>query len=106
FQAEDGIRGFHVTGVQTCALPISWSMTRPARPSSRSRFLRPRSMSTEDERFVGRVRSFIRRGGTACTFASALERDEVNRWAWSKIGRASCRERGKVALYDVIDVEI
>src|SRR5690606_40309815 len=28
FQAEDGIRDFHVTGVQTCALPIcatSWS---------------------------------------------------------------------------------
>src|SRR5690606_39415990 len=24
FQAEDGIRVFHVTGVQTCALPISW----------------------------------------------------------------------------------
>src|SRR5207302_7490682 len=23
FQAEDGIRVFHVTGVQTCALPIS-----------------------------------------------------------------------------------
>src|SRR5690606_40838079 len=23
FQAEDGIRCFHVTGVQTCALPIS-----------------------------------------------------------------------------------
>src|SRR5690606_40320587 len=22
FQAEDGIRAFHVTGVQTCALPI------------------------------------------------------------------------------------
>src|SRR5690606_10984429 len=30
FQAEDGIRDFHVTGVQTCALPIS--MTRS--PSS------------------------------------------------------------------------
>src|SRR5690606_40493639 len=27
FQAEDGIRDFHVTGVQTCALPIS--RTRP-----------------------------------------------------------------------------
>src|SRR5207302_6410054 len=25
FQAEDGIRDFHVTGVQTCALPI-WSV--------------------------------------------------------------------------------
>src|SRR5690625_7898590 len=24
FQAEDGIRGGHVTGVQTCALPISY----------------------------------------------------------------------------------
>src|SRR5207302_4072126 len=33
FQAEDGIRDFHVTGVQTCALPISWRSrsTRPAR---------------------------------------------------------------------------
>src|SRR5690606_41057552 len=28
-QAEDGIRDFHVTGVQTCALPISG----PPRPS-------------------------------------------------------------------------
>src|SRR5690606_40661562 len=27
FQAEDGIRAFHVTGVQTCALPICWSGT-------------------------------------------------------------------------------
>src|SRR5690606_39931832 len=27
FQAEDGIRDFHVTGVQTCALPI---LARPA----------------------------------------------------------------------------
>src|SRR5690606_40859590 len=50
FQAEDGIRDFHVTGVQTCALPISgwrwpgpwwkptaadWSWARRARRSSR-----------------------------------------------------------------------
>src|SRR5215813_4847216 len=26
FQAEDGIRDADVTGVQTCALPISWGM--------------------------------------------------------------------------------
>src|SRR5690606_39307364 len=31
FQAEDGIRDFHVTGVQTCALPIS---TAPAAPTA------------------------------------------------------------------------
>src|SRR5690606_41463001 len=40
FQAEDGIRDFHVTGVQTCALPISASPARPcsacSRPASRS----------------------------------------------------------------------
>src|SRR5690606_40104733 len=27
FQAEDGIRDFHVTGVQTCALPILFDIT-------------------------------------------------------------------------------
>src|SRR5690606_39483654 len=31
FQAEDGIRDFHVTGVQTCALPISERYLRPPR---------------------------------------------------------------------------
>src|SRR5690606_39986393 len=30
FQAEDGIRDFHVTGVQTCALPIFKSVVTPA----------------------------------------------------------------------------
>src|SRR5690606_39744735 len=30
FQAEDGIRDFHVTGVQTCALPISTMLGIPA----------------------------------------------------------------------------
>src|SRR5690606_39529972 len=28
FQAEDGIRDFHVTGVQTCALPIFFRQDR------------------------------------------------------------------------------
>src|SRR5690606_38395661 len=36
FQAEDGIRDFHVTGVQTCALPIS-STERKPKPCSCSR---------------------------------------------------------------------
>ena len=30
FQAEDGIRDRLVTGVQTCALPISWRISRRA----------------------------------------------------------------------------
>src|SRR5256886_5374788 len=32
FQAEDGIRDLTVTGVQTCALPISAGPPAPARP--------------------------------------------------------------------------
>src|SRR2546426_4928240 len=39
FQAEDGIRDYKVTGVQTCALPI-FSVQRPFRfrtPTTRSR---------------------------------------------------------------------
>src|SRR2546426_7581137 len=35
FQAEDGIRDYKVTGVQTCALPISGS---PARAVSRASY--------------------------------------------------------------------
>src|SRR5256885_11806360 len=40
FQAEDGIRDYKVTGVQTCALPISgwrcprWSYSRPSHCTS------------------------------------------------------------------------
>src|SRR5690606_27849231 len=49
FQAEDGIRDFHVTGVQTCALPIFiWSCgvvptigAPPARPVVRISRLAP-----------------------------------------------------------------
>src|SRR5690606_2383998 len=33
FQAGDGIRDFHVTGVQTCALPISWARWAGAYPA-------------------------------------------------------------------------
>src|SRR5690606_41710363 len=35
FQAEDGIRDFHVTGVQTCALPIFGLVVRPDRRRGR-----------------------------------------------------------------------
>src|SRR5690606_39945701 len=34
FEAEDGIRVFHVTGVQTCALPIYSSRLRPWNPAT------------------------------------------------------------------------
>src|SRR2546430_12419870 len=49
FQAEDGIRDLTVTGVQTCALPISSPASAFARPSSgpaRSRRRRPPACDT------------------------------------------------------------
>src|SRR5690625_6486880 len=47
FQAEDGIRDGHVTGVQTCALPISstcvaWATTESDREPSSGDGCRPR----------------------------------------------------------------
>src|SRR5205809_5165549 len=36
FQAEDGIRDVAVTGVQTCALPISYRTPPPERPIPRA----------------------------------------------------------------------
>src|SRR5690606_40551814 len=45
FQAEDGIRDFHVTGVQTCALPIcmNWAVESPVMVQARVE-LSPASM--------------------------------------------------------------
>src|SRR2546426_6991906 len=44
FQAEDGIRDYKVTGVQTCALPISRSLPPPRGSSMRRPRRRDRSL--------------------------------------------------------------
>src|SRR5437762_7680466 len=81
FQAEDGIRDTSVTGVQTCALPISftelWNVGSPCSidPASRSRSLRTRSASAETGAQSGR------------------NDDRLEAHASYEIGRASCRER-------------
>src|SRR5256886_3993238 len=48
FQAEDGIRYLTVTGVQTCALPISGQLMRGAGQFS-DRFVRERDQSVVEE---------------------------------------------------------
>src|SRR6266852_7527052 len=55
FQAEDGIRDATVTGVQTCALPISCTPLTSCAAISAARILRTR-----------RTRSEERRGGKEC----------------------------------------
>src|SRR6266478_7762626 len=59
FQAEDGIRDLTVTGVQTCALPICTSPTRPIScfrsRATRARFCsRSPPMNRSEERRVGK----------------------------------------------------
>src|SRR5690606_40774124 len=45
FQAEDGIRAFHVTGVQTCALPIFTFIQAPCAAALAHRAATPASLS-------------------------------------------------------------
>src|SRR5690606_40539739 len=62
FQAEDGIRVFHVTGVQTCALPISFFeptsqalMADVSRPEQRLRIFNLRYVAINVGMVVGPV---------------------------------------------------
>src|SRR2546430_12724225 len=76
FQAEDGIRDLTVTGVQTCALPISYSTEHPpvtcAAPKSYpgsggSRMLQPGKRHRQPGRRTRRNRrSEERRVGKEC----------------------------------------
>src|SRR2546430_6531390 len=82
FQAEDGIRDLTVTGVQTCALPIS--------DPGRARQLRDRAA----QRRVGVVLRYGQRVGDGVAPHRPAERCLRGRSREdSEIGRASCRER-------------
>src|SRR5437870_12936458 len=77
FQAEDGIRDGHVTGVQTCALPIY----------ALSPISRPRLVHLLGCRGGG-LQGDGRYPAQACWYA--------------QIGRASCRERVEIAVGAVL----
>src|SRR2546430_9770350 len=84
FQAEDGIRDLTVTGVQTCALPIS-SKTMPSicGPPLATLTRSPTSMCSIDPAYCdGDIPARAR--------VATGTRD---RSSSSEIGRASCRER-------------
>src|SRR5256885_6713391 len=84
FQAEDGIRDYKVTGVQTCALPIS-----PRTASRRTALVcHPRSLKRGGSALACSTNIWSRNGTRLSMEAAML--------IWScfiKIGRASCRER-------------
>src|SRR5256885_5184677 len=83
FQAEDGIRDYKVTGVQTCALPISvrkLSSTTPRNHASTNHRI-PAAWLAGVSGFGALGRAVA---DTPCTGFTALAEE---------IGRASCRER-------------
>src|SRR5690606_40784017 len=98
-QAEDGIRDFHVTGVQTCALPIwTWPRRAPANVASGSAgsggalARSPRAGAAGLRCPLGgaaRLRRALR--------GTALRRGAL-RGAALQIGRASRRERAWVSV--------
>src|SRR5207253_8663723 len=98
FQAEDGIRDGHVTGVQTCALPISSSLmgfaTRRRGPS----FLPEGELSSP--RFLAHPSAPLGQIGEAGELPAVggLRRQGRRRALDPEIGRASCRERVWIAV--------
>src|SRR5437762_8499286 len=77
FQAEDGIRDTSVTGVQTCALPISQSL----------RFSNYEVHFIANPELRSRLLEVLRRAGLVPPRRFHQPVNEL------KIGRASCRER-------------
>src|SRR5690606_26110159 len=72
FQAEDGIRDFHVTGVQTCALPI-WRSAFSPQPPSRKRHA-PRTADGSGAPGGGTGAAGARRAGRAPPSRPGLRR--------------------------------
>src|SRR5690606_40385209 len=88
FQAEDGIRDFHVTGVQTCALPISaLAAVERERPD----------LIILDVAMPGMDGFAVCRELRAYEELSGLPRTPVI-FLTVQIGRASCRERVEVSV--------
>src|SRR5689334_23571183 len=92
FQAEDGIRDGTVTGVQTCALPISLLGQRAAR----SLLFSGELITAGEALAIGAVDAISARDET---LRDALAK--CRELCTKEIGRASCRERAYMALGDV-----
>src|SRR5690606_40944492 len=92
FQAEDGIRDFHVTGVQTCALPISRVKRSDADDAE---FLAASYGLTPDEwqRLVLEDWLAVRPDGRWASLKCGLAVPRQNRSEERRVGK-ECRARG------------
>src|SRR5690606_40635354 len=88
-QAEDGIRYFHVTGVQTCALPISF-VRQQGSDQIAIQFLQVLLNRWNKRR---RSKEFLRQQRMMRT--ASAQKALYQCIVLQEIGRASCRERVK-----------
>src|SRR6266511_6004910 len=65
FQAEDGIRDFHVTGVQTCALPISIEPGKFCATIEIAKRIERLSLLTDDPEIPPQLNESCRRAGVS-----------------------------------------
>src|SRR5206468_8975723 len=93
FQAEDGIRDLIVTGVQTCALPISVHVHQ---------LQVLQLVNVDSGEMLGRDGQAValahRDEGNGMVTISASRPPSTKGVDGQEIGRASCRERGEVAV--------
>src|SRR5699024_11369376 len=96
FQAEDGIRDRNVTGVQTCALPISSGVIHLRLSAVAARGIT--ATAGNDCPGADRKSFCLLLGKNFCgMYISPLDwRRRL--WLSMQIGRASCRERGGNAV--------
>src|SRR2546429_5701214 len=83
FQAEDGIRDVAVTGVQTCALPISFTILNKVGAQNPKSVLATTILSFSISSVLTGAIFFLM---GACRLGSLIG-------FFPQIGRASCRER-------------
>src|SRR5690606_40933211 len=95
FQAADGIRAFHVTGVQTCALPISRRSPPPERVLAVETGACPHTVIREDPTLNIEAADFLERRFPGLDVV--LIRSEERR-----VGKEGmCRGRGYAAAEEV-----
>src|SRR5690606_40807169 len=95
--AEDGIRDFHVTGVQTCALPIFAGERSQCAEATYSLHEHP-GWSCPICQFAAANAATIRVAAldSHCSFSCARSIEAIaEQTTFQEIGRASCRERGE-----------
>src|SRR5690606_40395175 len=97
-QAEDCIRGFHVTGVQTCALPICIvSELRQGMGLAPRLFPFPAAILDAAARMAGRGHMARALLGDLQVDASRFRETFGFAQSHGQMGRASCRERVSIA---------